>query len=175
MAKIAGRIRVDLVSPDRWEDFRLLKLEALKEEPQAFGADYEEETKILPEKWQERLATAAEGKTIQLFALDKNKLVGMIGAYFEEGVKFKHIAKISGLYVKGEYRGQGIGRQLMEAVLAAIRKQPGILKAKITANPGQVAAVSLYKSLGFEEAGTAKKDLRVGEKFFDLVKLELFF
>jgi ribosomal protein S18 acetylase RimI-like enzyme len=174
MAKKRNGIWIDSISPDRWEDFRALKLEALEKEPQAFGADYEEETRILPEKWQERLSASVEGKTIQLFALDGNRLVGIIGAYFEEGAKFKHIAKISGLYVKDEYRGQGIGRQLMEAVLAAIRKQPGILKAKITANPGQIAAVGLYKCLGFEEAGTARRDLRVGEKFYDLVELELF-
>ena len=64
-------------------------------------------------------------------------------------------AEIGDLWVVEHARGQGIGRQLMEAVEERARAR-GILQLglEVTAtNPNQDVARSLYEKLGYEESG----------------------
>lgn len=68
-------------------------------------------------------------------------------------------------YVKAEYRGQGIGRKLKQAIIDEARRL-GFHTLIAGAAEGSDASLHLNKSFGFSEVGTFKE---VGRKFGKLI------
>ncbi|HME51088.1 MAG TPA: GNAT family N-acetyltransferase [Candidatus Lokiarchaeia archaeon] len=160
-------VEISRIGEERWEEYRELRLAALKSEPIAFGSAFEEEERMSEGDWKQRLKNV-------LFAVIDDKLIGMIVLVFNSRIKTKHIANIFGVYVENEYRGQGIGKKLMEAVLDAIEENGNIVKINLSVNIQQKAAISLYKECGFETVGILKKELIIDEIFYDELIMEKF-
>jgi len=158
-------IAVKKLEEDRWKEYRDLRLEALQKEPIAFGSSYDEEKNISEEEWRKRIENA-------LFALSEDKLIGMIVYIRDNKIKTKHIGNIFGVYVTREYRGQGVGKKLMDSVLTQIQKSKDVVKIKLSVNPEQKAAVKLYQNYGFKIVGQLKKELYVEGKFYDELIME---
>jgi ribosomal protein S18 acetylase RimI-like enzyme len=158
-------IEVKKLPPDRWKEFRELRLEALQNDPLAFGSSYEEEKNLTEDEWKRRIKNT-------LLALANDTLVGMIVYIIDNKIKTKHIANIFGVYVKKEYRGQGVGKKLIESALKIIQKNSNVSKIKLTVNPEQKAAVKLYETFGFELVGRLKKELKINDKFYDELIME---
>ena len=144
--------------PKRWKEYRTLRLEALKNDPTAFGSSHEEDIRLPPKEWKRRIRSV-------LFALVDNKPIGMIVLHFESKIKTKHIANIYGVYVKNEYRNLGIGTKLLESAISLAKKNKGTIKIDLNVNPKQKAAVNLYKKYDFKPVGILKKDLCINGKF----------
>lgn len=168
-------IKIIVLSPSRWEDYKNLRLESLKEEPRAFGTSYEKASKESEEKWRSILINAEkQDKDILYFAEDNGKLIGIMGVYFNKNPESEDIGMIYGVYVNKAYRGKGIGKQLTKKVLERLQNMPGLKKAKLCVNQEQETAVKFYKALGFQIVGTEcmqlgdglKHDLFVMEKKF---------
>ncbi|MDO6472104.1 GNAT family N-acetyltransferase [Maribacter sp. 1_MG-2023] len=83
-----------------------------------------------------------------VICLDDDKLVG-IAMMAKYKVVSGHKGMIEDVVVSSEYRGQGIGRKLMEKLLeqAEISKLDDVL---LFSGHHRTAAISLYKSLGFK-------------------------
>jgi ribosomal protein S18 acetylase RimI-like enzyme len=152
----------------RWEEYRNLRLRALKEDPQAFGASYEDNLKNPPSEWQRRLENAMEANGNWLFfAEEKGKLVGMIGAFIEKGVT--DTATVIAVFVPNEERGKGVGNILMQTLLTELKEKPDLKKAKLMVNEKQTEAVGLYKKFGFIEIGKENFKMGNGELATELV------
>ena len=149
----------------RWPDYRLLRLDALRSDPSAFGSEYEEEAEYGEEIWKNRISDV-------IFAIIGGELVGMAGHIFLQRRKMNHVAHIVGFYVKSEFRGRGIGLGLMEETIQAIKENRNIRKFGISVNSPQIAAQSLYGKLGFEVVGTLKGEVQVDGQFFDQIIME---
>ena len=61
---------------------------------------------------------------------------------------------IEDVVVRPEFRGQGIGRTLVEAAVAYVRDTCGQAVIYLTSNPSRQAARALYRSVGFEDYET---------------------
>jgi ribosomal protein S18 acetylase RimI-like enzyme len=162
-------ITVTRLSESRWEEYRDLRLEALKTDPLAYGSSYEEELAYQEADWRRRILNV-------LFAVKadepNSKPVGMIVCGRNDRLKTDHICGIYGVYVSQEYRGKGIGNLLMDAALAEIKKMTGVVKIELAVNPTQKAAARLYRKYGFKITGRVKKALRVNDKFYDELMME---
>ena len=158
-------IRVGTLPQNRWRSYRRLRLEALRKDPSAFGSSYEEEKKLPEEVWRKRIKTV-------LFAMEKDKPLGMVSYVFSDRIKRRHVASIYGVYVKPEHRGEGIGGGLLEAALSEIRKNRGIIKVQLSVNPELRHAVRMYSKAGFLVTGKSRKELKVGDVFYDLISME---
>jgi ribosomal protein S18 acetylase RimI-like enzyme len=135
------------LSPEEWQDYRQLRLEALVADPQAFGARHADMLEQPPSFWQDRLANAQERKkNWLLFARLDNQLVGMVGA-FATGIP--GVVEIVAVYVSPEHRGHGIGSQLMSAILAEVEREGAFQKVVLGVNQSQAAAIALYHRFGF--------------------------
>jgi GNAT superfamily N-acetyltransferase len=59
----------------------------------------------------------------------------------ERGPKCVHKAVLWGMFVRPEHRGRGIGRRLLEGLLALARAVSGLEQIKLTVNPVQESAI----------------------------------
>lgn len=142
-------ISVTVAIKDDWQDFKKIRLEALQEEPQAFGSSYAKESVYTDEKWQESFSKPDVAIVI---AKETDKPVGMIGYH----LKNNSDAHIWGMFVSKDYRNKGIGKMLLEKLIDQAKQILQVQKISLDVNPEQVTAVKLYSSLGFQGDGTRK-------------------
>jgi ribosomal protein S18 acetylase RimI-like enzyme len=91
----------------------------------------------------------------------------MVGFYRDPHLKAKHKGIIWGVYVSESWRGRGIGRALLSALLEKVKAYPGLEQVTLVVASGQVAARNLYFSLGFETFGRERAAMKVGEQPVD--------
>jgi ribosomal protein S18 acetylase RimI-like enzyme len=146
--------------------FRRLRLEALETEPRAFGESAEEHRATPVEVFTRRLSNANEGNYV-LGAFAGGVLVATVGFGRNSRVKERHKARIWGVYVGQEHRGQGLARRLMTEVLQRATALDGLEQIILTVGDGQTAAKHLYTSLGFTVFGHEIHALKVGDVYVD--------
>lgn len=141
-------ITISLLDPKDWEDYKKIRLEALQEDPQAFGSSYAKESVQSDAEWQER----PQNPLSHIFiARDEVKPVGIIGFRLEIEEKNAHLW---GMFVNQNYRGKGLGRKLMEYAIDNAKSIENIHSVTLDVNEEQAAAISMYQSLGFQEYGS---------------------
>lgn len=145
-----------------WE----IRLEALKNNPEAFASSYEE--LITRKSPIEQVAKNLEQDNCYTFgAFNKEELVGVVTLVQEHQFKLRHRASIFAMYVKPEKRGSGIGKALMRTAIQKAESVKEIMKLNLTVISTNHAAKALYKSLGFKLFGFEEKALMVGNTFYD--------
>ncbi len=72
-----------------------------------------------------------------------------------------------------EFRGKGLGNQLLSRALKHA-KDIGLEKVELSVYTDNVAAIKLYKKLGFTEIGIIKHYRKLNERCFDCLEMELF-
>ncbi|MDD5338777.1 MAG: GNAT family N-acetyltransferase [Dehalococcoidales bacterium] len=158
-------ITFSILTEDRWEEYRDLRLEALQEEPLAYTHSRDEE-QVLPEThWRNGIKNV-------MFALADGKPVGMAGIFRSGYRKNNHIYEMWGVYVRKEYRGQGAGLKLIEATVAEIKSRENARVIEVGVSETQKAAQHLYEKCGFEAVGHFKKYMCVDGKFYDALLME---
>lgn len=153
---------------ERWEEYKNLRIEATTKVRQAFGTSAEEEKLKSDDNWKERLRNSlANTKYFFVFAEDNGTLIGMVGAHTEDLIKSGHNATLTSVYVKEDYRGQGIATKLIDALLEKIKKNPKITRLDLMVVTTQEPAIALYKKFGFEIVGTVHKEVCVDGVYYD--------
>jgi ribosomal protein S18 acetylase RimI-like enzyme len=148
--------------------FRALRLEALEDSADAFGASWANEITRPLEFFAARLA---EGIVCGAFA--DGELVGIAGlALAPEREKTRHAATIWGVYVTERHRGKKVASGLMRELLADL--PPWVEQAKLTVTAHNKAARALYAGLGFEEYGVEKNALKLDKRYYDEVLMVKF-
>lgn len=171
-AQVAN-LQIGIISPDKWQEYKNLRLNALQSDPIAFGSSYEEEKQIPDKHWQERLeAYLRKDLYTMFFAQINGTLIGMMGVEFGKQIKTKHIANIFGVYVKEEYRSRDVGTKLLEATLKELATRPEIVKVKTDVNTQQPTAISMFKHYNFHIVGILDKELKIGSVYYNLFILE---
>jgi ribosomal protein S18 acetylase RimI-like enzyme len=143
-----------------------LRLEALEQEVQSFAESVEEHRATPIELAAARLRQADDANFV-LGAFLSGELVGMAGFLRGKHLKARHKGRIWGVYVRASCRGQGIGRALFSALLEKVKTLPGLEQVNLTVSSHQVAAKTLYRSLGFETFGVERAALKIGDQSFD--------
>ena len=145
-----------------------LRLRALREEPEAFGSSYEESILRPITHIEERFRAArTSGSGFTLGAFDGDALVGTATLGREEGHKNRHIAGVHGVYVAPEARGRGIGRALMEALIARAGSMSGLEQLHLAVASANPPARSLYLALGFQVYGLERHALKLDDRSLD--------
>jgi RimJ/RimL family protein N-acetyltransferase len=136
-----------------------LRLMALETEPLAFAESVEEHHRTPVEAFAQRLANGGEENFV-LGAFREEQLIGMAGFYREQRIKRRHQGGIWGVFVNADYRGNGVARALIAAILTRVRQLDGVTHVHLSVSTRQYAARELYLSLGFRTYGIEPAALR---------------
>lgn len=139
---------------ERWREYRALRLSALADAPQAFGASFAVEAARPDEHWRDRLQAVLDGRSLLLFAESDGQLVGMLGAFWDDAAQAEGVANVIAVFVAPRWRGRGISTLLLDALLERLRQFSGLHTAELDVTVEQHAAVALYQHAGFEIIAT---------------------
>ena len=139
------------MTPDEWRELRDTRLNALFDAPDAFGGLYDVSVARPQEWWIDWARDSAEdGKQAMFLAWDEQQPVGIAGTFRDEDGRWIVIA----MWVRPAHQGQGIGRRLLDAVVAFIRTQ-GARETFLGVAEGNEPARRLYETYGFVETPVA--------------------
>ena len=153
-----------LTADDAGEWLRL-RVEALEGDPEAFGASLEEYQSLGVEEVKRRLWSSADAFVAGAF--ENGQMLGMAGFFREKGPKTRHKGRIWGVHVTPVAREKKVGRRMMEMLLERGRGVRGVKQILLSVATTQAAALSLYRSLGFEPYGRERRALKIGDRFID--------
>ena len=159
---------IELLKPFHAKAYRKLMLEAYSLHPEAFVSSIVNRQKLPLSWWEGQL----DDELSTVFgAFVDSQLAGLVGLAFEPWEDAQHKATVFGLYVSQAFRGQGLGEQLVQAVVSLAEQEPVIKVIELTVSANSRAALALYKRCGFEQSGLEDSAIRVGEAYFDRVHM----
>ena len=153
------------------DEFRLSQVEApglimlarelFREYAEAIGTDLEyqgfsAELASLP-------APYAPPSGVLLIAQDAERVAGCVAMRSLDG----DTCEMKRLYVRSEFRGSGLGKTLVEAVIRAAR-HANYRELRLDTLPTMVSAQSLYRRLGFVEIQPYSEKYLPGTRFYSL-------
>ncbi|MBB6238578.1 GNAT superfamily N-acetyltransferase [Pedobacter sp. AK013] len=83
-------------------------------------------------------------------AVAENKVVGWIHGFYTLRIEADHFVEIGGLIIDAHYRGQQIGKQLIERVKLWAKKHE-VKKLKVRCNTKRTESHGFYEQIGFKE------------------------
>ena len=144
--------------------YRTLRLQALRDHPEAFAASCEDEVARSLDMTARRLDGGPLNCVFGAFAGDD--LVGTAGFVVpDRSAKSRHKGLLVGVHVAPAHRGRAIGRALVAAVIDHARAHVVLLQAGVGVD--NAPALRLYESLGFRRYGLEDKALLVDGVFID--------
>lgn len=153
------------VTPDDAAAYQALRLRGLAETPTAFASSLAEEVGTPLDAIVRRLQPREDGAIFGAF--DAGELVGLAGVQREGMAQLSHKAFLWGMVVSATHRRRGVGRRLVEQVLAHAWHTLGVAQVNLGVHTGNAAAIALYRRLGFEVWGTERAALRVAGQALD--------
>ncbi|MBV9559897.1 MAG: GNAT family N-acetyltransferase [Bradyrhizobium sp.] len=163
----ADPIEIRLLTPDEAALYRDIRLDGLRETPDAFASTFAREDAMTLAWFAERIV---RGNIFGAFSGDA--LVGVAGYWPQEGAKVSHKAGLWGMYVRPAARGSGIGGRLIEAVVGHATGRVELLQLGVAS--GNEAALRLYRKMGFSEYGREMKALKQDGRYIDEILMVRF-
>jgi RimJ/RimL family protein N-acetyltransferase len=146
--------------------YRDLRLEALRNHPEAFSADYEANLAKPMTFWTERLLNSPDNTVMIYFAVRDQPLIGMCGITRTNSPKLQHSATIVGMYVRPDWRGLRIAERLVTACVDWARTQ-AVKIVKLAVVTTNTRAIRCYARCGFQVYGIEPKALFYDGVFYD--------
>jgi ribosomal protein S18 acetylase RimI-like enzyme len=152
------------------KQYQVIRLKALKENPEYYSSSYEEESKRDLSMIESRLSQ----ESFQTFGAFKgDMLVGIVTLARESREKTKHIADIFGMYVDSNYRHQGFGKALMTYVIKQAKDDLNIKQLRLSVTDTNQPAIKLYESFGFISYGLEKNAMYYNQTYYHSLMMAL--
>ena len=165
---------VRVLGPDDAQAYQALRLRGLREHPDAFTSSAEQVADQALAWAQQRLVPdAPRPDDFFLGAFVDTALVGIVGLEGRYRPKERHNATLVGMYVPLERAGAGVGRVLVQALVARARAIPQLLQIDLTVTAGNRHAQALYEDAGFVVVGLSPRAIQVDGVYHDKVRMQL--
>jgi len=132
-------------SGEDWRALRAIRLEALRDTPEAYGETYESAAEFSDDQWREAATTWS-----YFIAERDGDVVGMVSG--GEHDKYPGTLWMYSLYVTPSARGRGVADQLVDAVTAWAR-DGGVSELYLHVTMRAQRAKAFYTRIGFEATG----------------------
>lgn len=87
--------------------------------------------------------------------------------------RIEHHADLA-ISVKKKYWGLGIGTQLMKTIIDYAKKNNRTEILHLGVKADNIAAINLYKKMGFEEIGVYKNFFKINNQYYDEILMNLY-
>ena len=155
-------MQIRRLTRDDVEAFRDLRLEGLRNNPEAFGESARDFASVSLNKIAERLHGDGDLRDgFVLGAFDHDRLIGLSCLWRQTGLMVRHKAILWGMYVVREYQGKGIGEKLVVELIKLAKTVNGLDIITLSVATVNVRARKLYERCGFIVFGTESKSLRI--------------
>ena len=149
------------------EAYREIRLEALRQAPDAFASSYEEESARPIEVFRDRLAGKFGGIVFGAFADGASEIAGTAGGVREDRLKTHHKLLLVGVYVRPIHRGRGLGERLVGRVLQHARELGDIRVVQLKVAIDNRPACALYERMGLSVYGIERKAIKLDGRYID--------
>ncbi|MFH0068577.1 GNAT family N-acetyltransferase [Peribacillus sp. NPDC056705] len=123
-----------------------------------------EEFNKTPEQQRDWIRTLLENERETIIVAEKNgEVIGWIVFQSENRKRMSHKGSF-GMMIRKNYRGKGIGKELLKALLEWAEANPFIEKVSLGVFSTNQRAISLYKKMGFVEEGRKIKEFKMSER-----------
>ena len=142
------------IRQDEWVRLRRLRLAALADAPMAFSSTLEHEKAFPEHLWRERAERGAVGtERVTFVAEDDGEWIGLANGLANDPDEPNDPRPLLvGMFVASAERGRGVGRALLEAVVAWARaRRATALCLWVTST--NYSAIKLYSECGFRQTG----------------------
>jgi len=146
--------------------YQQLRLSGLQNDPDAFGSTYDREVLFSLETIADRIRPKDDKIVLGAFA-DQDELVGIVAFVRDSSLKTAHKGNIYGMYVSPEHRNRGVGKLLLQELLARAQAHDGLEQINLTVVSTNAAAKRLYQSVGFATYGIERNALKFNDRYFD--------
>jgi GNAT superfamily N-acetyltransferase len=132
---------------DDWQALRDIRLEALRDAPEAFGSTYERQVTFGEADWQRRIA---QGGTFLAYLpeVSASEPDGLAGGYQER----PSLVELVSMYVRPPARGRGVGEALVASVIEWARARDAA-SVHLWVTEANRPARLLYERCGFTLTG----------------------
>ena len=135
--------------------YRAVRLESLRESPDAFSSRYDDAIKRSEQSWAEQADASAEGSDRATFIILNEHPVGLAALYRDE--KNPDVGELIQMWVAPELRGGSSATDLLSAIFHWARSNRfSRVKAEVIKN--NLRALGFYKKLGFVELDAESHD-----------------
>ncbi|WP_373459012.1 N-acetyltransferase family protein [Peribacillus sp. V2I11] len=123
-----------------------------------------EEFNKTPEQQRDWIRRLLENERETIIVAELNGAVmGWIVFQAENRKRMSHKGSF-GMMIRKNYRGEGIGKELIKALLEWAEANPFIEKVSLGVFSTNQRAISLYKKMGFVEEGRKVKEFKISER-----------
>jgi ribosomal protein S18 acetylase RimI-like enzyme len=140
------------LSPRVLNDFKAVRLRALKDTPSAFGRTYAEESNFSDAEWLNRVTIWNSGsRSVCYIAMNGGEPCGIIACYLDDHDPPR--PNVASMWVAPSHRRSGLGTRLLDYA----RKWAQTLKTpqmRLMVTSGNAAAIHFYERYGFALTGT---------------------
>ncbi|XJR88782.1 GNAT family N-acetyltransferase [Elizabethkingia anophelis] len=134
------------ILPNESKAYRMIRLESLKEFPEAFSTNYEESVKMEKLRLEEDIENQKQDRFVTGVFID-NELSGICAFVNVEN----NTGNILQMYVRKGFQGKNIGRELILEIIQEARCRFHNIEIELEVRPDNTKAFNLYKKAGFEE------------------------
>jgi ribosomal protein S18 acetylase RimI-like enzyme len=137
---------VSRLLPQDWQAYRAMRLAMLQESPRSFGGTRAQAAGFDEQLWKQRLAENV------VFLASVAEIPAGSAAYSEHHMTDPGDCALLGLWVDPRFRGAGVGRALVDAVVDQARAA-GRRRVVLRVVAGNDPATGLYERAGFVPTG----------------------
>lgn len=145
------------------ELYRMLRLEALQNNPDAYASDLVTEKQRTMEQIRSHLG---DKEVMTVGGFDGDRLVAIASLHRETLPKMAHRATLTSVYVAPEYRGQRIARRIMEYMIDVVKNE-GVTKIYLFVVTQNESAIRAYEKFGFKIYGEDHDAMKEPDGFVD--------
>ena len=162
-----NEIKIRELNTNDVQGFLELKKIGLSTDPYSFLADLEDDSLDYPKEVEERIAKASIQNGDIILGAFADSLIGIVAVTRNRNKKRNHKADLHGMYIKPEYRGIGLGKELLNKVLAKAKKMAGIEEIELIVASHNESVVGLYEKVGFSKTYFETHALKIDNKYID--------